>query len=128
MLGDMDVITTLQASVCRTLAHPVRIAIIHLLASEPREVGRIARELRISQPNASQHLAVMRTVGLVEAVRDGREVSYRLSDPEIVVACQIMASVLRRHHQRSIEALEPVGSASRATSPIEPSVVGGVSR
>ena len=66
-----------------------------------------------SQPNASQHLAVMRTVGLVEAVRDGREVSYRLTDPEIVVACQIMASVLRRHHQRYVEALEPAGSTRR---------------
>ena len=120
----MDVITHLQASVCRTLAHPVRIAIIHLLASGPREVGRIARELGISQPNASQHLAVMRTVGLVEALRDGREVSYRLTDPEIVVACQIMASVLRRHHQRYVEALEPVGSTPPASAATEPAMRG----
>jgi ArsR family transcriptional regulator len=123
----VDVITSLQASVCRTLAHPVRIAIIHLLADGPREVGRIARELGIAQPNASQHLAVMRTVGLVEALRDGREVSYRLTDPEIVVACQIMASVLRRHHQRYVEALGPVASTSAAPSPNEPAAVGGVS-
>jgi len=126
MLRCVDVITTLQASVCRTLAHPVRIAIIHLLANGPHEVGRIARELHISQPNASQHLAVMRTVGLVEALRDGREVSYRLTDPEIVVACQIMASVLRRHHQRYVEALEPADSRQAAPAPIEPAVVGGV--
>lgn len=116
MLAGMDPLTTLQASVCRTLSHPVRISIVHLLADGPREVGRIARDLGISQPNASQHLAVMRTAGLVDAVRDGREVSYRLSDPEIVVACQIMASVLRRHHRRFVEPLEPSGSVQ----PIEP--------
>ena len=33
------------------------------------EVGRIAADLRISQPNASQHLAVMRAVGVVEPNR-----------------------------------------------------------
>lgn len=123
----VDVITSLQASVCRTLAHPVRIAIVHLLAAGPREVGRIARELGISQPNASQHLAVMRTVGLVEAIRDGREVSYRLTDPEIVVACQIMASVLRRHHQRYVEPLEPAELRRAEPARDEPTVVGGVS-
>jgi len=123
----VDVITSLQASVCRTLAHPIRIAIIHLLADGPREVGRLARELGIAQPNASQHLAVMRTVGLVEAVRDGREVSYRLTDPEIVVACQIMASVLRRHHQRYFEALEHAGPTPTVPAPNEPAAVGGAS-
>jgi DNA-binding transcriptional ArsR family regulator len=122
----VDVITTLQASVCRTLSHPVRISIVHLLAEGPREVGRIARDLHISQPNASQHLAVMRTAGLVEAVRDGREVSYRLSDPDIVVACQIMASVLRRHHQRYAEAPEPTAAAQPARVPDAPVTVGGI--
>jgi ArsR family transcriptional regulator len=120
----MDASTTLQASVCRTLAHPIRIAIVHLLANGPREVGRIARALGISQPNASQHLAVMRTVGLVEPLRDGREVSYRLTDAEIVVACQIMASVLRRHHQRYVGALEPADSRQAAPIPSEPVVLG----
>jgi ArsR family transcriptional regulator len=126
MVFGVDVITTLQASVCRTLAHPVRIAIIHLLARDPLEVGRIARELGISQPNASQHLAVMRTVGLVEPVRDGREVSYRLTDPEIVVACQIMASVLRRHHQRYVDAPEPSGAVPSVAAPTA-SAAGGAS-
>ena len=114
MLAGMDVVTTLQASVCRTLAHPVRIAIVHLLADGPHEVGRIARELGITQPNASQHLGVMRAVGLVEAVREGREVSYRLTDPDIVVACQIMASVLRRHHQRFVDAPPPASGSREA--------------
>ena len=66
----MDRIYELQAEVFRTLSHPVRIAMLHLLAAEPREVGRLAAALKISQPNASQHLAMMRAAGLVEAERD----------------------------------------------------------
>jgi len=92
----MDEIDILQAETLRTLAHPVRLRIIHRLAGGPIEVGRIAADLGISQPNVSQHLAIMRAVGVVEAERNGREVRYRLSDPEIVAACDLMRGVLRR--------------------------------
>ena len=61
--SDMDPIHELQAEICRTLSHPARIAMLHLLAEEPREVGRLAEALGISQPNASKHLAVMRAAG-----------------------------------------------------------------
>ena len=96
----MDEIDTLQADIMRTLAHPRRLRIIHLLAGGPVEVGRIALDLGISQPNASQHLAVMRTAGVVETERNGREVRYRLADPEIVAACDLMRGVLARRLRR----------------------------
>ena len=89
----MDEAIRLQAEVLRTLAHPRRLEIIHRLAEGPCEVGRLASELRISQPNASQHLALLRTTGLVDAERDGREVRYRLTDPDVVVACGLMRGV-----------------------------------
>ena len=54
----------------------------------------------ISQPNVSQHLAVLRAAGLVEAVRDGREVHYRLTDPDVMVACELMRGVLERRLRR----------------------------
>ena len=92
----MDPIYELQAEICRTLSHPVRIAMLHLLEDEPREVGRLASDLQISQPNASQHLAVMRSAGLVEAERDGRGVTYRLADPGVIGACDLMSQVMRR--------------------------------
>jgi DNA-binding transcriptional ArsR family regulator len=96
----MDEIDELQAEIMRTLAHPRRLRIIHRLAAGPIEVGRIAADLGISQPNASQHLAVMRAVGVVEAERSGREVRYRLSDPEVVAACALMRGVLARRLAR----------------------------
>lgn len=101
--GAMDPIHELQAEICRTLSHPARIAILHLLAREPHEVGRLAAELGISQPNASQHLAVMRSAGLVEAERDGRGAVYRLTDPGVIGACDLMAAVMRRRLARMAE-------------------------
>jgi len=96
----MDEVYTLQAEVLKTLSNPRRLEIIHLLADGPREVSRLAEEMGISQPNVSQHLALMRAAGVVEAERDGREVHYRLSDPEIIVACETMRGVLVRRLAR----------------------------
>lgn len=100
MIQAMDEITTLQAEVLRTLANPRRLEIIHRLAQGPCEVGRLAEEIGASQPNISQHLSVLRAAGLVDAERDGREVRYRLTDPDVVVACGIMRGVLQRRLTR----------------------------
>jgi DNA-binding transcriptional ArsR family regulator len=100
----MDDVYRLQADVLKALASPKRLEIIHLLAEGPREVGRLAEELGISQPNVSQHLALLRSAGVVEAERDGREVRYRLSDPEIIAACETMRGVLIRRISRISQA------------------------
>jgi ArsR family transcriptional regulator len=96
----VDEIYSLQSEVMKILASPRRLEILHLLADGPREVGRLADDLGISQPNASQHLAAMRSAGVVEAERDGREVRYRLADPEVLTACDLMQQVLLRRLAR----------------------------
>lgn len=96
----MDEITVLQAEVLRTLASPRRLEILHRLAEGPCEVGRLAEEIGASQPNISQHLAVLRSSGIVDAERDGREVRYRLADPDVMVACGLMRAVLQRRLSR----------------------------
>jgi DNA-binding transcriptional ArsR family regulator len=98
--SDMDEITALQAEILKTLASPRRLEILHRLAEGPCEVGRLAEELGASQPNISQHLAVLRAAGIVDAERDGREVRYRLSDPDVMVACGLMRGVLQRRLAR----------------------------
>jgi DNA-binding transcriptional ArsR family regulator len=96
----MDEITILQAEVLKTLASPRRLEILHVLAHGPMEVGRLAAAIGASQPNVSQHLAVLRVSGLVESDRDGREVRYRLTDPDVMVACALMRGVLERRLTR----------------------------
>lgn len=96
----MDEIYRLQADVLKTLASPHRLEILHRLAEGPLQVGRLADELGLAQSNVSQHLAVLRAAGVVEAERDGREVRYRLADPDVMVACSIMRTVLQRRIRR----------------------------
>lgn len=109
----MDEISAMQVDVLRALANPRRLQILHRLADGPVEVGALAAELGISQPNASQHLSVMRTAGVVEAERIGREVRYRVSDPDVIVACGLMRTVL----ERRIDRLAGLSAGMRITPP-----------
>lgn len=106
----MDELTILQADTLRTLASPRRLAILHRLAAGPCAVGALADELGLSQPNVSQHLAVLRGAGLVEAEREGREVRYRLTDPDVVAACALMRAVLERRLVRLAALSDPDGT------------------
>jgi DNA-binding transcriptional ArsR family regulator len=96
----MDEITRLQADVLKVLASPARLEILHRLGEGPLEVGRLAEDIGLTQPNASQHLAVLRNAGLVDADRHGREIRYSLTDPDVIVACGVMRSVLQRRLDR----------------------------
>ena len=117
----MDPIWSLQSEVMKILASPRRLEILHLLADEPKEVGRLADEMGISQPNVSQHLAVMRAAGIVEAERDGREVRYRLTDPDVIVACGLMRGVLMRRLARLGELSNGPPTEDRAPVAASPS-------
>jgi ArsR family transcriptional regulator len=102
----MEAIYEMQANVLRTLANARRLEMLHLLAEGPMEVGRIAQQMGVSQPNVSQHLALLRAVGLVEVERNGREVRYQLTDPQVMVACSVMRGFLvRRIGQMSTVAM-----------------------
>lgn len=116
----MEPIYELQAEVLKTLAHPRRLEIVHELARGPRTVGRLAESLGVPQPNVSQHLALMRASGVVESERDGREIHYRLTDPDIIAACGLMRQALQRRlarlaaiSRRAPDAPTPVASGGR---------------
>ena len=96
MLSLVEDLDELQAGILRALASPTRLRILHLLASGPSEVHQIVDALGLSQASTSQHLAALRGAGVVEATRDGRAVEYRLADPELARACELLREVLVR--------------------------------
>jgi ArsR family transcriptional regulator len=119
MLRPADGIYALQASLLKTLASPRRLEIVHYLGEAgPTEVRKLAEHFGMTQPAISQHLAALRGVGLVEPVREGREVRYRLADPEIVAACGIMRQVLIRRIARLGDLAASYESQIEASTPV----------
>ena len=125
-------IYTLQASLLKTIASPRRLEMIHFLGVEgPTEVRKLAEHFDMPQPAISQHLSALRGAGLVEAVRDGREVRYQLADPEIVAACGLMRQVLIRRINRLNDVAAAFAEQTQAAQPApspelpEPEVAAG---
>ncbi len=113
MLRASEDIYAIQASTLRTLGSPRRLEIIHLLGEGPTEVHCIAEQLGVSQPTVSQHLAALRGAGLVDAIRDGRDVRYELTDPGILQACDLMRDVLFRRLGRLSSLAATFGAPER---------------
>ena len=100
LLSTADEIDAIQVTLLRTLASVHRLRIIHLLGSGSLEVHELADQLGLQQAATSQHLAAMRATELVEGDRDGRAMRYRLSDPQINTACELMREALVRRLTR----------------------------
>ena len=84
----------LHADVCKTLSSPARLRIIDALRDGELSAGEICAVVGARKANVSQHLAVMRERGIVEARRSGTNVFYRLTNPKVVQAFQLMREVL----------------------------------
>ena len=89
----------LHASVCKGLADPKRLLIINALRDGEMSVGEICEELELPQANVSQHLAIMRERGLVNARKDGQFVFYSLTTMKIVAAVDLLRQVMAMHYE-----------------------------
>jgi ArsR family transcriptional regulator, zinc-responsive transcriptional repressor len=79
------------------LAAPVRIAIVLELRGGARHVYELVDLLDAPQPLVSQHLRVLKSVGVVRGVRNGRKVAYGLVDDHIVhIVVDALAHVAER--------------------------------
>jgi DNA-binding transcriptional ArsR family regulator len=72
-----------KAELFRTLGHPVRIRVLELLQAGPKPVRDLLAAIEVEPSGLSQHLAVLRRVGLVTSSRDGSSVMYALSTSDV---------------------------------------------
>ncbi len=92
-----------MAELFKALGDPNRLKIIKMLNLNSENgvcVGTLAQRLGISQPAVSQHLKVLKYVGIAEPTRDGVRVHYRVNR-------EILASVRTRIDELCQLANEP---------------------
>ena len=65
----------------KALADPTRIRILSCLAERDLCVCELVHLMDLGQPAVSRHLGILKDAGLVEDIRDGKYVNYRLRRP-----------------------------------------------
>jgi DNA-binding transcriptional ArsR family regulator len=81
------------AGIARALADPKRLCVLEQLAGGERSVSELSRDAGCQVPNMSQHLAVLRSAGLVASRREGNTVFYRLVDDRVLDAYRLLQQV-----------------------------------
>jgi ArsR family transcriptional regulator len=101
----------MQCQICKSMAHPMRLEIVELLSHRDMPAAQLIEELETSKANVSKHMNLLLQAGIVEALRDGRNVSYRLMYPEIHEACKIMRAVLYRRLKQGEKLASAIGAS-----------------
>lgn len=80
-------------SVCRALAHPVRLAIVRYVQRHPRCIANqiqlhLPAQLARAQSTLSQHLKVLCSSGVLLAESEGPATCYTLNQTQLDWLCQ----------------------------------------
>ena len=84
------------AAVGRALADPKRLCVLETLAGGELSVSDLSVTVGCQVPNMSQHLAVLRSAGLVQSRREGSTVYYRLADVRVLEAYRLIQGLARQ--------------------------------
>ncbi|MDA8231631.1 MAG: metalloregulator ArsR/SmtB family transcription factor [Magnetospirillum sp.] len=85
------------AAMAKALSSAPRLDLLELLAQGERSVEGLANAAGLSIANASQHLKVLRRVGLVASRKSGLHVLYTLSDDDVLALLAALRRTAERH-------------------------------
>jgi len=91
----------LHAEICKVFSNPIRLEILNLLRDQKMSVTELINKTKLSQANISQHLSIMKSKGIVTSERKGKNIFYKLSNPRIIKAFDIIREVLAERLEKS---------------------------
>ena len=84
----------MHAEVCKSMANPTRLKIMSLLREGEKGVEELREKLKLPKANLSQHLSVLRQRRIVSTRREGLNIYYKVTNPKMIKACDILREVL----------------------------------
>jgi DNA-binding transcriptional ArsR family regulator len=92
-----------EAKLFKGFGDPSRLSILEAILDKPLTVSEIVTETKLSQPNASIHLACLLDCGLVKKEKDGRNVSYQLSGDEAKKVIKAARKIISQHSKEMFD-------------------------
>lgn len=99
----------LHSEICKTLSHPKRQEILDHLRDQELTVSELVKKTKIPQANLSQHLAFMRTKGVVKTRRQGVNIYYSLTSPKIIQAFDLISDTMKEFIYKQKKTLDSAG-------------------
>jgi DNA-binding transcriptional ArsR family regulator len=100
-------ISDLVGSMCKALSDAKRLLLLYALDDGPLTVGQLCQVIEAPQANTSQHLAVLRERGLVEATRQGNNVVYSLRHTAVIKAIDLLREIRTAEIERRQSLVAP---------------------
>ncbi|MDF2633826.1 MAG: transcriptional regulator, ArsR family [Pelosinus sp.] len=72
-----------KSELLKAIAHPVRLCIIRGLINQQCNVSKMQECLNLPQSTVSQHLAKLKSAGIIEGERKGLEISYKVVNKQM---------------------------------------------
>lgn len=72
-----------KSQILKAIANAKRLEILHHVGKKEYSVGALEKLVDLSQSALSQHLAVLRRVGVVKTRRSAQTIYYRLSNEQV---------------------------------------------
>lgn len=95
----MEKIFDLHADVCKVFSNAKRLEILNTLRDREMTATELVEKISLSKANLSQHMSILKSKGVVLTRREGINIYYRISNPKITQACDLMREVLLEQFQ-----------------------------
>ncbi|MFA5138077.1 MAG: metalloregulator ArsR/SmtB family transcription factor [Elusimicrobiota bacterium] len=101
----------IKADFLKSIAHPVRLAVIEQLKNSELSVGQLVSALNVEQSNLSKHLSILRQAGIVTSRQEKVTVFYSIRDKDIFSVLRPITEILRKKLQEGQSVLTHLGKA-----------------
>lgn len=93
MSSDLDDrVYEVAADLFGLLAAPTRLRIVCVLIEGEKNVTELLDRVDVSQPNMSQHLAMLYRAGVLARRREGAQIYYRIDNLQVQRLCEALQS------------------------------------
>jgi len=90
----MEPIYELHADLCKIFCNAKRVEIIDSLKDKEMSASELIARIGLSKANLSQHMSVLKLKGVILTRREGVNIYYRIANPKILQACQLIREIL----------------------------------
>ena len=113
--AEQGLVFQLAADLFAVLATPMRLRILSALCHQEKSVSELLLEIETTQPNLSQHLAVLFNTGILAKRTEGVQVIYRVQSEQAVALCRSVCTQIAIDIDELVD--ENAAPAAQTSSP-----------